>query len=199
MDNSPSHCGSFSQCFLHIKLHTIDDNNSLSQHWLGAWLLHKDFWYPSMANNTLQVPQYGVHESPWSDPNIHFHPYLSQNLVHRACHHQLTYLALSDQPDSFSLSSPLPVLTFPLRECTHASWNVFLSDIGLKNYNFIFNLNLNCVIPWKLPSSSALSLAFPSSEILQQQFLYLPHVVALCELSLGCSCLASAFSVPGLC
>lgn len=74
----------------------------------------------------------------------------------------------------------------------------FFSYICLKKYIFIFSLYLNSVIPWKLPWSSELSLTFPSSKILEQQFLYMPPFIAICELSLGCNHLFIACYVPHL-
>lgn len=77
-----------------------------------------------MAKSTLQVPQFVIHELPWSDLSIRFHPYLLQNLVHMASYCQLTYLGLYEQ----HCTSHFPHIAYAiLGEYTHSTWNAFLS------------------------------------------------------------------------
>lgn len=40
----------------------------------------------SVADSTLQIHQFGVHEPPWSDPRFHFLLLsIAKGLVHMAC------------------------------------------------------------------------------------------------------------------
>lgn len=112
----------------------------------------------------LQIYQSGANKTPCSVCSLHIHTQLLQNTLHTVCYCQFPY-SWQSSTLCFPTSSPFHKRIFYLLGVLippemHPSHLVFLNKCG-----FMFDLCLNCFMPWKCICCPGLGITISLSEV----------------------------------